>query len=328
MIIFNNPREIIIMKKSIVVVILVLNQLCLVQAQNTYKQDLLDFLKVLPDIKTCEGSYDFLKGKDNRNASYKAAETNLEKAFNELTSAMSATSNAMTSNVQTTSMSQADADAMSAKLDKMTPEEKQQWAMQNAMNMMNPSAVYSNEDAGNDAVNNAVDYINKQQQEEFKEITKPTNIPAQYQSIEDKYKSQKDAVLKDFRDASGTDYDPSSPIPYITGESSKEEAAKFDLAYNNYKNKMGSVLNAELNDKIAYLSTLAQNVISKYTPLEIKVAATHYGDDAKENMNKNQLLMAQQTVLGKISQIFDEYDKVLIDYANRYADLQKIDRVK
>ncbi len=316
------------MKKSIVVAILFLGQIFIVHGQGTYKQNLLDFLKVLPNIKTCGGSYDFLKGKDNVNGNYIMAKSNLEKAFNELTSAMSATSNAMTSNVQTTSMSQADADALSAKLDKMTPEEKQQWAMQNAMNMVNPSAVHENQDAGNAAVNDAVDYINKQQQEDIKEITKPVNIPAQYESIEDKHKSQKDAALKDFRDASGTDYDPSSPNPYVTGESSKEEAAKFDQAYNNYKNEMIPVLNAELGEKITYLSTLAQDLISKYSTMEIKVAATHYGDDAQENMNKNLLFSAQQTVLGKVSQVFDEYDKVLVDYANKYADIQKIERVK
>jgi hypothetical protein len=316
------------MKKSMIGAILVLSQFCLVQAQNTFKQNLLEFLKVLPEIKTCGGSYDFLKGKDNNYARYKTATTNLEKAFNELTSAMSATSNAMTSNVQMTSMSQSDADAMSAKLDKMTPEEKQQWVMQNATNMMNPSSVHSNQDAGNGAVNDAVDYINKQQQEEFKEITKPTDIPAQYQAIEDKYKTQKDAALKNFQNASGTDYNPSSPIPYVTGESSKEAAAKFDQAYNNYKNEMIPVLNAEMSDKITYLNTLAQNATSKYSPLEIKIASTHYGDDAQENMNKNLILTAQQTVLGKVSQVFDEYEKVLVDYANKYADLQKIEKIK
>lgn len=314
------------MKKSIVCTILVISQFCLVQAQNTYKQNLLDFMKVLPDLKTCGGSYDFLTGKGNTN--YKATKSNLEKAFNELTSAMSATSNAMTSNVQTTSMSQSDADAMSAKLDKMTPEEKQQWAMQNAMNMMNPSAVHANQDAGNVAVNDAVDYINKQQQEELKEITKPTDIPAQYQSIEDRFKLQKDAALKNFRDATGTDYDPLSPNLYVTGESSKEAAAKFDQAYNNYKDEIIPVLNAEMSDKITYLNSLAQNVKSKNSLLEIKVAATHYGDDAQENMNKNLILTAQQTILGKVSQIFDEYEKVLVDYANKYADLQKIAEVK
>jgi hypothetical protein len=316
------------MKKSILLTVLVLCQFIIVFGQDSYKQNFLNALKILPLIKTCGGSYDFLKGKDNANGSFFAAKSNLAAAIDKLTSAENAVSNDMTSGMPVTSMSEADADAMAAKMDKMSDAEKQQWAMQNAMTMMNPAAVHSNQDANNDVVNDAVEYIHKQQDEELKDITKTVNVSMQLQSIDDKYRSQKVKILETFQKTTNTSWDPSSPSPYVFGEASPAELAKFDQAEKTYKDEMIPVLDAELNEKITYMNSLGEKLISKYSTLQLKVAATHYGDDAQENMNKNLILMSQQTILSSVSEIFDNYDQVLHEYANKYADLQKKERVK
>jgi hypothetical protein len=76
------------------------------------------------------------------------------------------------------------------------------------------------------------------------------------------------------------------------------------------------------------LKKVVQGLISKYSITEGKLAAAHYGDDAQENMNKNHMLMAQHTVISNVMENFSNYEDVVLDFANRYADLQKIERVK
>ena len=151
------------MKHYCAVLALVFSQFFLLYGQDTYKQNVLDLLKKIPDIKSSESSYLFFKCKDNNCGAYKTTKTNLAKAFDSLTAKELAVSTAMSSNVQPASMTSEQADALAAKLDKMTDAEKQQWAMQNAQSFMNPTAAHANEDADNTVVNDAVDYVTNQQ---------------------------------------------------------------------------------------------------------------------------------------------------------------------
>jgi hypothetical protein len=316
------------MKKICTVLVLIFSPFFLLFGQDTYKQNILELLKKVPEIKSGEACYNLFKCKDNSCSAYKSTMENLSKAFKGITDAELAVSTAMTSNVQPTSMTSEQADALAAKLSKMTDAEKQQWAMQNAQTFMNPMAAHANQDADNTVVNDAVEYVTRQQREDMKDVLKPSDVPAQFQTIEDKYKTQRTTLLNTFHTASGTDYDPSSPHPYVFGEASKAEVAKFDKAYNDYKLNITAINNAELNAKLAHLKKVAEGWISKYSITEGKLAATHYGDDAQENMNKNHLLMAQHTILSKVMENFGNCEDVVLDYANRYADLQKIERVK
>jgi hypothetical protein len=304
------------MKKSILFFLVILSQFCLLRGQDSYKQNVLNLLKNLPEVKTWDASYNFFKCADNSCNGYKAVKTNLAKAFDDITSAELTTSNAMTSMAQPTSMTKEQADALSAKLDKMTDAEKQQWAMQNAQTMMNPSAFHANQDADNTAVNDAVDYVTKQQKEDMKDGFKPSDISTQFKTIEDKYQPREDALLKAYETTCGG------------GEASDAEIARCKQAYIDYKNNVIPLYNAELNDKLSYFKSQIQKLIAKYSTTEEKEAITHYGDDAQESMNKNHLYMAQQTVLSNVMDIFGNYEDVLLYFANKYADLQKIEHVK
>ena len=115
---------------------------------------------------------------------------------------------------------------------------------------------------------------------------------------------------------------------YGGGEASDAEIARQTKAVNDFLKNIAPVYDAELIDKLSYIKTLGQNVVTKYSTLEQKVVATHYGDDAEEAINKNHLFMAQQTVISKVMEIFGNYEDVLGGYADEYAKMQNIQPVK
>jgi hypothetical protein len=318
------------MKKLFVIVALMSGFVCVVPGQNNYKQNFLNFFKKIPDIKSCENSYNFFSCKNNMCNDYKATKAIMDKAFKEISDALLATNNALTSLAPQPggTMTQEQADALSAKMDKMTDAEKQQWAMQNAQSMMNNGGAHANQDADNDVVNDAVNYATKQQQEDLKDAMKPINVQEQFKKIEDKYLPQKNSVLKTLQDALHDKNLTLSYYSYAGGEASDEEIARQTKAINDFKKSIAPVYDAELVDKLAYLKTLSQNLNTKYGTLEEKVAATHYGDDAEEAMNKNHLCMAQQKVLSNVLEIFGHYEEVLGIYADEYAKMQNMQPVK
>ena len=115
---------------------------------------------------------------------------------------------------------------------------------------------------------------------------------------------------------------------YAGGEASDAEIARQTKAVTDFEKNIIPVYDAELIDKLSYIKTLGQNVVSKYSTFEQKVIATHYGDDAEEAINKNHLYMAQQTVISKVMEIFGNYEDVLGDYANEFAKFQHKEQVK
>jgi hypothetical protein len=317
------------MKKYFILACCILGQFYSIYGQVSYKQNFLNLLSKLPEIKSCESSYNFFTCKENSCNAYKSVKADLAKASNDLTSAQLAVNNSITSSVQPgTTMTKEQGEALQKKLDKMTPEEKQQWAMQNAQTYMNPGAAHANQDADNDVVNDAVNYIATQQQEDMKDAMKPNDLPDQLKKIEDKYQPQKNSILKTLQDALGDKNLTLSNYMYVGGEASDAEIARQTKAVNDFKKNITPVYNAELIDKLNYIKSLAQNLITKYSTLEQKIAATHFADDAEENVNKSKLFMAHQTVLNKVIEIFGEYEDVLQDYANEYAKEQQKEQVK
>lgn len=317
------------MKKSFVIIIVVLGQFCLLFGQNGYKQNFLNLFNKIPEIKSCEAGYNFFVCKNNSCNEFKAAKASMDEASKDITAVQLTTGNAMTSSAQpVTSMTKEQADDMSKKLDKMTDAEKQQWAMQNAQAMMNPGAAHANQDVDNTAVNDAVACATKQQQEDMKDAMKPNDLSAQLKKIEDKYQSQKNIVLKTLQDATGDKNLTLENWHTGGGIATDAEIAKEEKAMNDFRKNIIPVYNAELSEKLAYLKTLNQNLVAKYTTLEEKVAATHYGDDAEENVNKTHLYMAHQVVLNKVMENFGNFEDVLLQYANKYADLQKMSQAK
>lgn len=316
------------MKKLSLLFWLVLSQLYLLNAQNSYKQNFLDLFKKLPEIKTCETGYAFFKCADNSCNSYKTAKATLSRALDELTNVQLALNTAVTSNVKAPSITAEDAEALAEKLEKMSDEEKQQWAMQNAHLYMNPVSTHVNQDANNIVVNDAVEYITERQREDMKDALIYVDVPAQFIKIEEKFQLQKRTILKTFNNASGIeDYDPSSGSPYIFGEATDAEVERFDKALLEFKKNIIPVYNAELNDKLVYLKSLADGLIKKYTVTEEKVASTRYADDAEENVNKTHIIIAHQAVLKEVIENFGYYEDVLLEYANKFASLQNIDPV-
>jgi hypothetical protein len=316
------------MKKLTTISVILIGQFCFIYGQNSYKFDFLPSLKKIPDVKTCEAAYNFFACKDNSCEGYRTTKVNISKAFKDIVAVQNANGNEMTAGVNPVSMSPEESKALSEKLDKMTPEEKQQWAMQNAQSYMNMGTAHANQDVDNAVVNDAVDYVKKQQQDDIKNILKPVDLPSQFNTIEDKYKKQKTDLLKAFQLATKTDYDPLWPHNYVFGEANAQEAEKFDKEVKDYIKKILPVYNAEMNDKLAFLATLKQNLVTKYTTTEDKIAKTHYADDAMETMNKNLLLSEHQTVLSKVMDNIQNFEDVFIQYANIYADFQKIEHVK
>lgn len=296
--------------------------------QDSYKQNFLNQLKNLPELKTCKDSYIFFKCDDNSCKVFKASKESLKNALNDLTTARLAVNTAMTPALSPASMTPEQAEALSEKLDQMSDEEKQQWAMQNAALMMGSANMHINQDADNDVVNDAVEYVTNQQEENMSEMIKADDFPNQMRVIEEKYKSQKSNLLKNFKTASGVDYNPEIQGSYVFGIASDEEVAMFDKALIDFKNNIAVVYEAELNDKKEYMKTLTGNLMNKYSITEEKITATNYGDDALENTNKSHLYLAHQTVLGEVLDVFVKYEEILLTYANKYADLEKIERVK
>ncbi|NJK85466.1 MAG: hypothetical protein HC906_05355 [Bacteroidales bacterium] len=47
-----------------------------------------------------------------------------------------------------------------------------------------------------------------------------------------------------------------------------------------------------------------------------------------ESSNKSHLYLAHQQVLSRVLELFAHYERILSDYANTYADLQKVEKVK
>jgi hypothetical protein len=317
------------MKKILLLVTCVLGQLILIHGQDAYKQNFLNLLNKLPEIKSCESSYNFFICKDNICNGYKAVKTNMSKAAEGLSSAQLAANSTITSSAQPgTTMTKDQGEALQKKLEKMTPEEKQKWAMENAQSYMNPNAGHVNQDADNDIVNDAVNYVTQQQQADMKDAMKPNDLDSQLKKIEDKYLPQKNAILKTLQDALKDKNLTLSNYMYVGGEASDAEIARQTKAIKDFEKNIAPVYDAELIDKLTYIKTLAKNLTTKYNTLEAKVAATHYGDDAEEAINKNQLYMAHQTVLNKVLEIFGEYEDVLHDYANKYANLIHKEQVK
>jgi hypothetical protein len=296
-------------------------------AQVVYKQNFILVFSKQPVIKDCETAYSFLSCKNDICAAFNAAKANLAKAYEELTARQIAANNAaMPSSIST--MTAEDGKKLSEKLKKMTKEEKQQWAMQNAHNFMPSAAAYVNKDMDNQQVTDAVNNVVEQQAKDIKILNTASDVNLQFIAIEKKYEPKKKDALKSFQTITHTTYDPSSSMVYVLGEASDVEAALFDKAIEEYKKSVIPVYNSEMKEKINCVLQSEHSIDSTYTFLEGKIAATQYGDDAQEPVNKMHLIAGHLGVLQKVRITMGVFEQILSDYADKYAALMKIMPVK
>jgi hypothetical protein len=291
-------------------------------AQVEYKQNFLLALSKQPDIKNCEAAYTFLCCKNDICAIFNATKANLAKAYEELIAIQLATSNAAMSPA-TSTMSAEDGKKLSEKLKKMTKEEKKQWAMQNAKNYMPSTTVHASKDIDNQPVNEAVKCVTDQQAKDIKNMNLTTDYTVQFNTVEQKYKPNIEEALKKFQTVTRTIYSPSSPNPYILGEYSDEEVARFNKAVEEYKKTVLPIYNSEMNEKLNCVIQAEQGLVPTYTLVEEKLASTDYGDDAQEPSNKLHLIMAHLNVLQKVRTNIGAFAGVLSQYADQYAALMK-----
>jgi hypothetical protein len=296
-------------------------------AQVEYKQNFLLVFSKQPEIKNCEAAYTFLCCKNDVCAVFDTTKATLAKAYEELTAIQLATSNAAMSPA-TPMMSAEDGKILSEKLKKMTKEEKKQWAMQNAQNYMPSTAAHVNKDIDNQPVTEAVKCVTDQQAKDLKSMNLTTDYTVQFSTVEQKYKPKIEEALKKFQTVTRTEYSPSSPGPYILGECSDEEVARFNKAVEEYKKTVLPIYNSEMNEKINLVMQAEQGLVPTYTLVEEKLASTDYSDDAQEPVNKLHLIMAHLNVLQKVRTNMEIFAEVLSQYADQYAALMKIPSVK
>jgi len=311
------------MKKTGLLFVMALSQFCLLYGQDAYKQNFLNLFKSLPEIKTCEDSYNFTRCADNSCNAYKASGESMTASLKDLMYAMIAANNSITAASPMGNMTPDQAKALSEKMKKMTPAEKQQWAMQYAQGMMNNApAAHVNRDIDNTVVNEAVEYITGRLEEEMKVLPNPMEVPDYLMTIENKYQPQKEALLKTFQTVSGVNHDPASSSPYVFGEASDAQIARYNKDLSDWKKKITEVYNAEMKEKLGYVLTKTRDLVTNYNTTEEKIGATHYGDDAMETVNKSLLFNAHKAVLEKVMGLYNNFDSILKDYSARYNHLQ------
>ncbi|MDD4971110.1 MAG: hypothetical protein PHT07_16910 [Paludibacter sp.] len=311
------------MKKTGLLFVMALCQFCLLYGQDAYKQNFLNLFKSLPEIKTCEDSYNFTRCADNSCSAYKTAGESMTAALKELMYAQIAANNSITAASPMGNMTPDQAKALSEKMKKMTPAEKQQWAMQYAQGMMNNDpAAHVNRDMDNTVVNDAVEYITGRLEDEMNVLPNPMEVPDNLIKIENKYQPQKETLLLNFQTSSGITHDPSSSSPYIFGEASDAQIARYNKALSDWKANIAEVYNAEMTEKLSYVMTKTRDLVAKYSTTEEKIGATHYGDDAAETVNKSHLYNAHKTVLERVMGLYNNFDSILKDYSARYTQLK------
>ena len=313
------------MKKIVVITLALCCYTLSLDAQVQYKQNFLLAFNKQPNIKNCEAAYSFMCCKDDICTAFNATKAALVKSQEELTTMQVALNNSMTSPSPPV-MNAEDAQKLSERLEKMTEEEKQQWAMQNAKNFMPSAAGHVNKDMDNQPVTEAVKYVTDQEGKDLKLMNMTADYTAQFNTSEQKYKPNIEEALKKFQTVTHSTYSPSDP--YIMGEFSNEEAAKFEKAIEDYRKTVLPIYNSEMKEKLNCVLQGEQDLVTTYTPLEVKIASTDYGDDAQEPVNKQHLIMAHVSVLQKVKTNVDIFEEVLSKYADQYAALMKIKSVK
>jgi hypothetical protein len=324
-----------VMKKACLSFLLIISRVIVLYGQDHHRQDFLSALSKLPDIKTCEAAYSFIACKNHSCDVYTATRADLMKAHKELVALQLANQGAITGTTSAAMMNPEEAKKLQEKLKKMTPEEKQQWAMQNAQNMMANANVHANKDMNNQQVTEAVRIVTEQEERDTKDIssqmekniTSPTYYSSRFTAIEAKFKPQKDEAIKKYQTVTHSTDDPSTGRTGL-GEASKEEIARYDKAFESFKKTVVPIYNSEMNEKLTCVLQTNQILIQKYKPTEEQIALTHYVDDAKESSNREHLITGHSGVLQRVTWNMDSYQDVLFQYANQYARLMGLEPVK
>jgi len=315
------------MKKVCLSILLMASQVIVLNGQDHYRQDFLSAFSKLPNSKTCEAVYNFFACKNHSCDVYVATKTDLTKAYKELVAIQLANNDAITGNTSAPMMNPEEAKKLQEQMKKMTPEEKQRWAMQYAQSMMPAGKVHANRDMNNQQVMEAVRIVTEQQEKDMQDITKPTDYSSQFTAIEAKFKPQKNEALKKFQTVTGTTDDPSTG-PSGLGEARGEEIARYNKALELFKKTVVPIYNSEMIEKLGCVLQTQQTLTQEYSPIEEQIGLTHYLDDAKESSNKGHLVMGHINVLQKVTKNMEFYEDVLYQYASQYAILMRLDPVK
>ena len=316
------------MKTTCLSFLLIISQVIVLYGQDHYRQNFLSALSKLPDIKTCEAAYSFTACKNHSCDVYTATRVELSKALKELVALKLKNDGAISGGTAAAMMNPEEAKKLQEKLEKMTDEEKQQWAMQNAQRMMAGANVHANRDMNNQQVTEAVRIVTEQDQKDMKDIdvTKASDYSSPFMVIEAKFKPQKDEAVKKFQTTTHTTDDPSAFRAF--GEGSAEEIAKYEKAVEAFKKTAVPIYDREMMEKLGYIVQKNQSLTKKYKPIEEQIALTHYSDDAKEPSNKGFLITGHSGVLQNVTRNMDSYENVLFQYASQYAKMMGLEPVK
>jgi hypothetical protein len=315
------------MKKTFLSLLLLISQAIALYGQDHYRQDFLSALSKLPDMKTCEAAYSFVACKNHSCDVYAATKADLTKAHNELVALQIANNAAITGNTSAPMMNPEEAKKLQEKLKTMTPEERKQWAMQNAQSMMPTGNVHASRDMNSPQVTEAVRVVTERMEKDMQDIAKPTDYSSQFAAIEAKFKPQKNEAIKKFQTAARTTDDPSTGRGGL-GEASDEEIARYDKAFELFKKTVVPIYSNEMIEKLRCVIQTDQSLVKKYKPIEEQIALTHYIDDAKEPSNRGHLIMGHMNVLQTLRRNMDFYEDILFQYASQYATLMGLDPVK
>jgi len=289
--------------------------------QETYKMDFLTLFDKVPAVQTCDAAFNLISCKDNGCAEYRKMRAAADSSYAELARLQYVINTEMTS-LAGPSMSAQDGKALAEKMKKMSKEEKIKWAMENSGKFMPANAGRVSKDIDNKPVNDAVAFILKALEADMMYYPSPSDCMQKFASIEGKNRAKLDAAWTKFNAESGRGQT-------IIAEGTEELwKAKYAAALKEYAKTVIPIYNDEIREKREYLGMLVGTLKTKSKPTEEKIASTHYGDDAKENVNKSHIIMAHLRVLGKVQEYLAAYGEIFQHYADVYTDLQKLEPVK
>jgi hypothetical protein len=289
-----------------------------VHGQNNYKFNFLTLLDKIPAIKGFEEDYQFMKSKGPVYQDYLKAKTAIQKAVEELT-ILQANASQSAGEAGKSMMNPADAKSLQEKLSKMTKEEKQRWAMQNAQNFMPTQGAHVNQDINNKVVTETCQYLGELEATEMESINADVKTGQQIQEIEVKYRPLMEQESKDH------DWG-----KYAGGEGgiSLEMEKKYAQEHVLYRKHMSALYTKEMTEKLAVYNSAVQNVKNRYKIAIEKIESTHYGDDAKEPVNHNRIIHFHGLIASRVMSALMPFENIFKSYADNYVSLYDLEPIE
>jgi uncharacterized small protein (DUF1192 family) len=307
------------MIKRIAVVLVIASLQCMfAYSQDHYKIDFLTLFDNMPAVQTCEGAYKFMKERGTSYNKLSDAKTTLKQSIEELSAVQLEINQSMTSSAGPT-MNAGDAKDLQKKLKNMSAEERRQWALQNYKNFSPGASAHVNRDINNAVVTEVAQYIAKLKESDMGSINAEVKIGEQIQKIEAKYQPKMEQESKDH------DWG-----KYAGGEGgiSPEQEKKYAREHEVYRQHMSALYTQEMNEKLAIYSASVKELKAKYGVAEKKIASTHYGDDAKETVNRAQIIQMHSFIAERVFGLIAQYEALYINVANNYTSLFELEHIE